>query len=69
LPGHGHSLVSAQFHRLLVQTQYPALAAPATSMNPLPVVAPHAVQAAAVQLAPAVGGVVASQSGMVAGSL
>jgi len=38
-------------------------------MNPLPVVAPHTEQAAAVQVAPAVGGVVASQSGTVAGSL
>jgi hypothetical protein len=38
-------------------------------MKPLPVVAPQVEQDASVQLAPAVGGVAASQSGTVAGSL
>jgi hypothetical protein len=56
-------LVSAQFQRLLVQTQKPALSTPVMSMKPLPMAAPQAEQAAAVQLAPAVGGVVGSHDG------
>ena len=69
LSGQGHSLVSTQFHWLLAQTQYPALAVPPASMKPLPVVEPQAEQGGAVQVPPAVGGVVASHRGTVAGSL
>ena len=69
LPGHGHSLVSAQFHLLLVQMQYPDLVTPVASTKPLPETAPHTEQAFAVQLVPAVGGVVGLHRGMVVGSL
>jgi hypothetical protein len=68
LPGHGHSLAGAQFHRLLVHTQNPSLVVPLRSMKALLLAAPQGTQSARAQASPKVGSVAAWQLGIVAGS-
>ena len=69
LPGQGQSLVSVQFHRLLVHTQKPDRTELPESTKPLFVADPQGEQSATEQLAPTVGGVLASHTGIGDGSL